>query len=104
MDRILYLKTLLPQKFDPEGQNARTLIYNRGVELVSNPHILSSISTHRQQSRAAARKELLDQMLTDNECEKLYEDALWCLYTVRDDIGQQSERDNGDLAYGEWEY
>ena|SRR6201996_3667212 len=51
------------------------------------------------QSRTAARKELLDQMSSKDECEKLYEEALWSLYAVRDDImhqgvtSQEEERD-----------
>lgn len=40
------------------------------------------------QSRTAARKELLDQMMTPDECEKLYEESLWCLYALQDDLLQ----------------
>jgi hypothetical protein len=40
------------------------------------------------QSRTAARKELLDQASTPDECEKLYEESLWCLYTLQDDLLQ----------------
>jgi len=39
-------------------------------------------------SRTAARKELLDQMSTPDECEKLYEESLWCLYALQDDLLQ----------------
>lgn len=39
-------------------------------------------------SRTAARKELLDQARSPDECEKLYEESLWCLYTLQDDLLQ----------------
>ena len=38
------------------------------------------------QSRAAARKELFNQATSPDECEQLYEESLWCLYTLRDDL------------------
>jgi len=41
------------------------------------------------QSRTAARKELLDQHKTPDECEKLYEASLWCLYALQDDLLQK---------------
>ena len=41
------------------------------------------------QSRSAARKELLDQALSQDECEKLYEESLWCLYALQDDLLQE---------------
>lgn len=37
------------------------------------------------QSRAGAQKELLDQA-TLEECEHLYEESLWCLYALQDEI------------------
>lgn len=40
------------------------------------------------QSRTAARKELLDQANRPDECEKLYEESLWCLYALQDDLLQ----------------
>jgi serine/threonine-protein kinase ULK2 len=40
------------------------------------------------QSRTAARKELLDQQVTRDESEKLYEESLWCLYTLQEDLLQ----------------
>lgn len=40
------------------------------------------------QSRTAARKELLDQASSPDECEKLYEESLWCLYALQDDLLQ----------------
>jgi len=42
-----------------------------------------------EQSRSAARKELLDQALSPDECEKLYEESLWCLYALQDDLLQE---------------
>jgi serine/threonine-protein kinase ULK2 len=44
-----------------------------------------------RQSRTAARKELLDQMNSPDECEKRYEEALWCLYALRDDIAPEGQ-------------
>jgi len=38
------------------------------------------------QSRTAARRELLDQAASPDECEKLYEESLWCLYALQDDL------------------
>jgi hypothetical protein len=40
------------------------------------------------QSRTAARKELLDQATSHDECEKFYEESLWCLYALQDDLLQ----------------
>lgn len=40
------------------------------------------------QSRTAARKELLDQASSPDECGKLYEESLWCLYALQDDLLQ----------------
>jgi hypothetical protein len=40
------------------------------------------------QSRTAARKELLDQATSPDECEKIYEESLWCLYALQDDLLQ----------------
>jgi serine/threonine-protein kinase ULK/ATG1 len=40
------------------------------------------------QSRTAARKELLDQATAPDECEKLYDESLWCLYALQDDLLQ----------------
>jgi hypothetical protein len=41
------------------------------------------------QSRTAARKELLDQHKSPDECERLYEESLWCLYALQDDLLQK---------------
>ena len=42
------------------------------------------------QSRTAARKELLDQATSPDECERRYEESLCCLYTLQDDLQQES--------------
>ena len=52
-----------------------------------------SETDHAQQSRSAARKEIFDQQTW--ECEDMYEDALWLLYTVRDELLPQREHDWG---------
>lgn len=41
------------------------------------------------QSRTAAKKELLDQNATPEECETLYIESLWCLYALQDDLLQK---------------
>jgi hypothetical protein len=56
---------------------------------------------YRVQSRTAARKELLDQATAPNECEKLYEESLWCLYTLQDDLQSENpfmEEDRATIA------
>ena len=50
----------------------------------------------------AARKELLDQAASPDECEKLYEESLWCLYALQDDLLQTGnpfmEEDRATIA------
>ena len=46
------------------------------------------VNVNALQSRTAARKELFDQAIAPDECEKLYEESLWCLYALRDDLLQ----------------
>jgi Domain of unknown function (DUF3543) len=41
------------------------------------------------QSRTAARNELLDTHKSPDECERLYEESLWCLYALQDDLLQK---------------
>ena len=36
----------------------------------------------------AARKELTNEMSSPDECEKLYEESLWCLYALQDNLLQ----------------
>jgi hypothetical protein len=43
----------------------------------------------KPQSRTAARKELLDTHKSPDECERLYEESLWCLYALQDDLLQK---------------
>lgn len=53
---------------------------------ISGP--FSSLLIFFWQSRTAARKELLDQATSPDECEKLYDESLWCLYALQDDLLQ----------------
>ena len=41
------------------------------------------------QGRTAARKELLDQASSPDECEQLYEESIWCLYALQDEVMKQ---------------
>jgi serine/threonine-protein kinase ULK/ATG1 len=50
--------------------------------------LIVKITMFLLQSRMAARKELLDQASGPDECEKLYEESLWCLYALQDDLLQ----------------
>jgi len=68
-------KNNLPEQFGSDHLSVPLLIYNHAVQL----------------SRTSARKELLDQMNTPDECEKRYEEALWCLYALRDDIAPEGQ-------------
>ncbi|KAF8801247.1 Pkinase-domain-containing protein [Phlegmacium glaucopus] len=71
-DRAALVKTWLPVTYDGPKTWLDQLVYDRALVL----------------SRTAARKELLDQMTTPDECEKLYEESLWCLYALQDDLLQ----------------
>ncbi|KAF4613175.1 hypothetical protein D9613_010944 [Agrocybe pediades] len=71
-DRAALVKTWLPVTYDGPKSWLDQLVYDRALVL----------------SRTAARKELLDQMTTPDECEKLYEESLWCLYALQDDLLQ----------------
>ena len=67
------------------------LVYDRALLLVCSsacvfPESLSNMIY--RQSRTAARKELLDQATSPDECGKLYEESLWCLYALQDDLLQ----------------
>ncbi|KAG5635946.1 hypothetical protein H0H81_009595 [Sphagnurus paluster] len=66
------VKTWLPVQYDGPKSWLDQLVYDRALVL----------------SRTAARKELLDQASSPNECEKLYEESLWCLYALQDDLLQ----------------
>ncbi|KAF5325138.1 hypothetical protein D9619_009962 [Psilocybe cf. subviscida] len=71
-DRAALVKTWLPVTYDGPKSWLDQLVYDRALVL----------------SRTAARKELLDQMTTPDECEKLYEESLWCLYALQDNLLQ----------------
>ncbi|KAI9507093.1 kinase-like protein [Russula earlei] len=72
-DRAALVKTWLPAQFTGPSTWVDELVYNRALTL----------------SRTAARKELLDQHRSPDECERLYEESLWCLYALQDDLLQQ---------------
>ncbi|KAI0089392.1 kinase-like protein [Irpex rosettiformis] len=71
-DRAALVKTWLPAQYSGPPTFLDQLVYDRALTL----------------SRAAARKELLDQATAPDECEKLYEESLWCLYALQDDLLQ----------------
>ncbi|KAF9225004.1 kinase-like protein [Gyrodon lividus] len=84
-DRAALVKTWLPVQYDGPKIYLDQLIYDRALML----------------SRTAARKELLDQATSPDECEKLYEESLWCLYTLQDDLQQDNpfmEEDRNTIA------
>ncbi|EKM78280.1 hypothetical protein AGABI1DRAFT_121407 [Agaricus bisporus var. burnettii JB137-S8] len=71
-ERAALVKTWLPAQYDGPKAWLDQLVYDRALVL----------------SRTAARKELLDQASAPDECEKLYEESLWCLYALQDDLLQ----------------
>ncbi|KAI0356963.1 Pkinase-domain-containing protein [Trametes cingulata] len=71
-DRAALVKTWLPAQYTGPPTFLDQLVYDRALML----------------SRTAARKELFDQAQTPDECEKLYEESLWCLYALQDDLLQ----------------
>ncbi|KAF8452741.1 kinase-like domain-containing protein [Boletus edulis BED1] len=84
-DRAALVKTWLPVQYDGPRIYLDQLVYDRALVL----------------SRTAARKELLDQATSPDECEKLYEESLWCLYTLQDDLQQNNpfmEEDRNTIA------
>ncbi|EJD51820.1 kinase-like protein [Auricularia subglabra TFB-10046 SS5] len=74
-ERAALVQTWLPHEQSMASQWIEQLTYTHALEL----------------SREAARKELLDQAKTPDECEKLYEDSLWCLYALRDDMLEEGK-------------
>ena len=87
------MKTWLPVTYDGPKTWLDQLVYDRALVLVSHQYLFGRSDSNVQlyvfmQSRTAARKELLDQMMTPDECEKLYEESLWCLYALQDDLLQ----------------
>ncbi|KAJ7868491.1 kinase-like protein [Mycena leptocephala] len=71
-DRATLVKTWLPAQYDGPKSWLDQLVYDRALLL----------------SRTAARKELFDQATSPDECEKLYDESLWCLYALQDDLLQ----------------
>ncbi|KAL0945932.1 hypothetical protein HGRIS_012213 [Hohenbuehelia grisea] len=71
-DRAALVRTWLPAQYDGPKTWLDQLVYDRALVL----------------SRTAARKELLDQATAPDECLKLYEESLWCLYALQDDLLQ----------------
>ncbi|KAJ7734777.1 other/ULK/ULK protein kinase [Mycena maculata] len=71
-DRAALVKTWLPAQYDGPKSWLDQLVYDRALVL----------------SRTAARKELFDQATSPDECEKLYDESLWCLYALQDDLLQ----------------
>ncbi|KAI0043068.1 Pkinase-domain-containing protein [Auriscalpium vulgare] len=72
-DRTALVKTWLPAQYTGPSTWVDELVYNRALTL----------------SRTAARKELLNQHKSPDECERLYEESLWCLYALQDDLLQR---------------
>lgn len=88
-DRAALVKTWLPAKYDGPKSWLDQLVYDRALMLVGTfLLVIVQGSDWNTQSRTAARKELLDQATTPDECEKLYEESLWCLYALQDDLLQ----------------
>ncbi|KAI0048705.1 Pkinase-domain-containing protein [Auriscalpium vulgare] len=74
-DRTALVKTWLPAEYTGPSTWVDELVYNRALTL----------------SRTAARKELLNQHKSPDECERLYEESLWCLYALQDDLLQRGD-------------
>ncbi|KAI0752666.1 kinase-like protein [Daedaleopsis nitida] len=69
-DRAALVKTWLPAQYTGPPTFLDQLVYDRALLL----------------SRTAARKELFNSATSPDECEKFYEESLWCLYALRDDL------------------
>ncbi|PCH36885.1 other/ULK/ULK protein kinase [Wolfiporia cocos MD-104 SS10] len=72
-DRAALVKTWLPAKYTGAPTFLDQMVYDRALTM----------------SRTAARKELFDQADAPDECEKLYEESLWLLYALQDDLLQK---------------
>ncbi|GBE83400.1 kinase-like domain-containing protein [Sparassis latifolia] len=72
-ERAALVKTWLPAQYTGPPTFLDQLVYDHALML----------------SRTAARKELLDQATSPDQCEKLYEESLWCLYALQDDLLQK---------------
>jgi serine/threonine-protein kinase ULK/ATG1 len=82
----------LPAQYTGPSTWVDELVYNRALTLVCHlfpfPFRRNSTSQNAK-SRTAARKELFDQHKSPDECERLYEESLWCLYALQDDLLQK---------------
>lgn len=83
-------------EFEPEDYGwLDQLVYDRALQLVGSCDCMLTCSpplpcsNFEMQSRTAARKELLDQASSPDECEQLYEESLWCLYALQDEVMKQ---------------
>lgn len=67
------------------------MVYDRALMLVciTIPSSQSYPLIPSLQSKTAAKKELTGHFDSPDECEKLYEESLWCLYALQDDLLQQ---------------
>jgi serine/threonine-protein kinase ULK2 len=104
-NRAAMVKTWLPAPQESTKSWLDQLVYDRALTLVSAVVYKCAFSTYAAiiiQSRTAARKELLDQASSPDECEKLYEESLWCLYALQDDLLQTGnpflEEDRATIA------
>lgn len=104
-DRAALVKTWLPAQYEGPKTWLDQLVYDRALVLVRRDHTIVQVIILRVtilQSRTAARKELLDQATSPDECEKLYEESLWCLYALQDDLLQTGnpfmEEDRATIA------
>jgi len=92
-DRASLVKTWLPTQYAGAPHYLDQMIYDHALTLVSRRQWMLVTDDHQLifglQSRSAARKELLDQAQSPDECEKLYEESLWCLYALQDDLLQE---------------
>ncbi|GJJ14702.1 hypothetical protein Clacol_008969 [Clathrus columnatus] len=87
-DRAALVKTWLPVEFEARDVSwLNQLIYDRALQL----------------SRTGAQKELLEEA-TLEECERLYEESLWCLYALQDEIMKPDNPfvDNDKAVIGGW--
>lgn len=87
-DRASLVKTWLPSQYTGAPHYLDQMIYDHALSLVCSLFCLWCLKLIVVQSRSAARKELLDQATGPDECEKLYEESLWCLYALQDDLLQ----------------
>ena len=77
--------------YGPEHLGRRARVQPRAHPRTSTffPFLGLKLNNTNAQSRTAARKELLDQHKSPDECERLYEESLWCLYALQDDLLQK---------------